>query len=101
MLSEETPYHRAIRVCALLCLGLLLLASFCAPIHKHDNGGEASCLFCHATTRTEWLSHPFNTGRPVASIAFTVAKPTGVAMAIDAECLVRIPRAPPALLLSL
>jgi len=101
MLPKLALNRGAVRVCALICLSLLLLASFCAPIHKHDNGQDASCLFCHATTRAEWLSHPLTTGRPFTSISYTIAKHPGRAVTTVAECTVRIPRAPPTLLPSL
>jgi hypothetical protein len=89
------------RFCALICLSLLLVASFCAPIHKHDTGQDASCLFCHATTRAEWSVPAGAAGQPVASTLFVVDKNPGRTMADDSEHKVRIPRSPPSLLLSL
>jgi hypothetical protein len=101
MLPRLALRHGAVRVCALICLSLLLLASFCAPIHKHDNSQKASCLSCHATTRTEWLSQPVTAGRPFAAVSYATAKHVERPAMTAAECMVRIPRAPPTLLLSL
>jgi hypothetical protein len=100
MLPKLALDRGALRVCALICLSVLLVASFCAPLHRHDNGQEASCLFCHANTPAEWLSHPLATARPFISISYAVAKYPGQGAPAEAECMVRIPRAPPNQLLS-
>lgn len=83
------------RFCALICLSLLLLAFCCAPIHKHETGQDASCLFCHATTRAEWhpLANALN--RPVQASAFLLDKYPRRTVVDDVELSVRIPRAPP------
>lgn len=101
MLPKLALSHSAVRACALICLSLLLLASFCAPIHKHDTNRESSCLFCHATTRTEWHGELNGAERSPVSVLFVIAKYCGHIKISDAEGTVRIPRAPPAPLLPL
>jgi hypothetical protein len=92
--------HRALHVCALICLSLLLLGTLGAPIHKHNSGQDASCLFCHATTRAEWPVPAAAEGQPLALALFAMNQYTGRAAVDDAEQTVRIPRAPPSQLLS-
>jgi hypothetical protein len=89
------------RFCALICLSLLLTAFFCAPIHKHDTGQDASCLFCHATTRAEWNVPHYVAGLPMAAFSRVVDKYASRAVDDEAELAVLIPRAPPLKLLSL
>jgi len=100
MFRKLASRHGALSVCALVCLSLLLLATFCAPIHKHDPSQEASCLFCHATTRSEWLSPRVSAG-PIVSISCALIANPGRVVSIEAERTIRVPRAPPVLLLSL
>jgi len=101
MSSLWVHQHRATRFGALICLSLLLLATFCAPIHKHETGRDASCLFCHATTRAEWQVPEGAAKQPVDSIAFVTNKYSAPAAVEETERTVRIPRAPPTAALSL
>jgi hypothetical protein len=95
MSFERLIHHRAMRFCALICLSLLLLAFICAPIHKHDTAQDASCVFCHATTRAEWQLPAQAPALPVVAVLFLVDKNVDRALADDAALAVLIPRAPP------
>jgi len=101
MSFERVLHHRAIRFCALICLTLLLTAFFCAPVHKHDTGQDASCLFCHASSRAEWQLPADAPALPFVSRAFRPDSYTSREGLSDVELRVRIPRAPPLQLLSL
>ena len=101
MVFERLIHHRATRFCALICLSLLLLAFFCAPIHRHDTGQDASCLFCHATTRAEWHLPANADSQALEAVSGVLDGYASPATINEAERAVRIPRAPPVKLLSL
>jgi len=101
MSFERVLHHRAMRFCALICLTLLLTAFFCAPIHKHNTGQDASCLFCHASARAEGQLPADAPGPPVLSLPFVPDSYASREASSDVALRVRIPRAPPIQLLSL
>lgn len=89
------------RLLALLGLAALLVSSFAAPIHKHDASQEATCLICHATQRADVISIGNDAGKPLIAGTASVAELPARQAILDFSYAVRIPRAPPVLLLSL
>ncbi|MBV8553514.1 MAG: hypothetical protein JOY54_19625 [Acidobacteriaceae bacterium] len=98
------PSHRRplpfTRVLALLCLFGLLVASFAAPIHKHDPGQEANCCLCHVADQAPVVAIRSDAGRPYAPLQFWIIAATTAFALGDVAKTLQIPRAPPQLLSS-
>lgn len=85
-----------VRLCALLCVGALLIACLAAPIHKHDSDQEAtSCLLCHVAERATVVAIDTDAGRPYITSSRELVGAFEPTAEVDRPHLARASRAPP------
>jgi len=89
------------RLLALLCLAVVLLACIAAPVHKHSSGQDGLCLICHAAERGSVVHVNADAGKPYGFRSQAMVIAPGLSAAPDPDRSTRGSRAPPSLLLSL
>ena len=88
------------RIVALFCLALLLVASVAASVHQHTRSQDATCLICHSTQRGNAVAICSDAGKPHISASHDVASTWVAPAAPDPPFTTRTPRAPPSLRLA-
>lgn len=88
------------RLMALLCLCALLTASLAAPIHKHDSSRQDTCLLCHVTEHRGGVAIANDIGKPVVASSNPITSSVASPVILEPTESIRIPRAPPFLLVS-
>jgi len=89
------------RLLAVLCLAVVLVACIAAPIHKHSSGQEGLCLICHAAERASVVHVNADAGKPYDFGSQAIVIAPGLSAAPDPDRRTRSSRAPPSLLLPL
>ena len=99
-MKKNAPRLRIIRILALGCLCLVLIACFAGPIHKHDSAHEA-CLICHVSHRANVVAIDRDAGKPLITPSYRAAILAPVMVDVETPRSIRVPRAPPDSLLPL
>jgi hypothetical protein len=88
------------RLLALLCVCMLLVAFFAAPLHKHDSGEQGTCFLCHATERADVVPIANDVSKPISASSNLIPACLKPVPVLEVTHSTRTPRAPPSTLLS-